>query len=198
MKIDDIITAISKEYKEVYLHSEIIPEAYCENIENVKAIVLGCDPSNPRKETFNKAFGLDINMKYFGNIKNNLETIGLDKSNVYIDNLCKNYFTVETSKNKYWVEIADKYWIPYLKDELDKLFSKTVPVFATADILLKALCYKGCYNTKNNDLYYKECKYIEPNQNKLGRKIIPLFRNGNYQLKKWLNYVNFVKKEILK
>lgn len=117
---------------------------------------------------------------------------------MYIDNLCKNYFTVETFENKFWVEIADKYWILYLKDELDKLFSKTVPVLATADILLKALCYKGCYNTKNNDLYYKECKYIEPNQNKLGRKIIPFFRHHKYSLDDWDSYVDFIKKEILK
>lgn len=73
MTKDDIITAIRKEYKDVYLHSEIIPEAYCENIEKVKAIVLGCDPSNPWRETFRKAFGLDISDKYYNKIiKNNL------------------------------------------------------------------------------------------------------------------------------
>lgn len=32
------------------------------------------------------------------------------------------------SKNKLWTEIADKYWTPYLKDELDSLFPGTVPV----------------------------------------------------------------------
>jgi len=193
MRIDHIIKAISNEYEDIYLHSENLPEPYCEDIENVKAIVLGCDPSNVEGKKFSKVFGLDSYTAYFKDIDKNLKMIGLSKSNLYIDNLCKNYFKEETSYNKFWVEVADKYWIPYLKDELDNLFPATVPVLATAAILLKALCYKGYYKDSNNELYYRECLYVPPDQNKLERKIIPLFRHYKYSLDKWVDYANSIK-----
>lgn len=197
MKIDEIITAISSEYEGIYLHSESLPEPYCENIENVEAIVLGCDPSNKSRVEFSKAFGLDKNMKYFVNINRNLEKIGLCKSKVYVDNLCKNYFTEETYNNRrYWLEIADKFWISYLKDELDKLFPVKVPVLVTSDILLEALCYKGCYHKSSNELFYRECLYVEANQNTLGRRVISLFRHCKYSLNNWVNYANYIKKLI--
>lgn len=195
MKKNDIINAISSKYGDIYLHSEYLPEAYCENIENVKAVVLGCDPSNKNGEKFSKAFGLDKTMKYFTNINRNLEKIGLCKSEVYIDNLCKNYFTKETYDNeRLWLEIANKFWTPYLKDELDKLFPLTIPVLVTSDILLETLCYKGCYHKTKNEIYYRECIHIKANQNKLERNLIPLFRHYKYSLRNWVNYTDYVKK----
>lgn len=87
------------------------------------------------------------------------------------------------------------------KDEMDKLFPKTVPVLATSDILLETLCYEGVYKRKNteaNEMYYRKCKHIERDENKLGRIIISLFRNSKYNIKDWPNYADYIRDEVLK
>jgi len=71
-------------------------------------------------------------------------------------------------KNKYWLEIADNIWTPYLKIALDKLFPATIPVLVTADVIMETLCFKDCFTKKDNEKFYKEC--IQPAQNKLERK----------------------------
>lgn len=60
MTKDEIIAVIraTDKYKGLYRHVEHLPEPYYENISNVKAIVLGCDPSNEQGKTFEKAFDI--------------------------------------------------------------------------------------------------------------------------------------------
>lgn len=197
MRIEEIINALESEYKNIYQRTEYLPEPYVENIEDVRVIVLGCDPSNKSGERFKKAFGLDKNLKYFRGINKNLERIGLNKTKIYVDNLCKNYFKKETCETyehrKSWLEIANKFWITYLKDQLNKVLPIDVPVLATSDIILEALCFHGYYYKSQNENYYKECMSIRKNENKLGRQVIPFFRHYKYSLDKWKDYSNYIK-----
>lgn len=55
-KISNI--SICKEIDKYINHEKLLPQYYCEDELNVKAIVLGCDPSNISGFEFNKVFGL--------------------------------------------------------------------------------------------------------------------------------------------
>ena len=191
---EEIIAVIraTDKYKGLYKHAEYLPEPYCEDIRNVKAIVLGCDPSNKEGNTFEKVFDLGNSNRFFWNIENNLNLIGLSRSDIYMDNLCRNYFTVETSENKVWYEIAIGLWVPYQKTELDKLFPPEIPVLATSHYILKAICYKKYYTGKNEE-YYNNCLLIKPCQNTLRRTVIPFFRHYYYKLENWPDYANSFK-----
>jgi hypothetical protein len=57
---------------------------------------------------------------------------GLDLDKIYAQNLCKNYFYYKKDKNVLFTQIAKKYWLPYLKFELDSLFRPKIPVFITS------------------------------------------------------------------
>lgn len=178
------------------------PEAYCLNKENVRAIVLGCDPSNQHDRQLKYAFGIDTETKrlkqFFTGIERNLEKVGLKRDKLYVQNLCQNYFKDVTSKNKDWI-VAAKIWLPYLKEELDSLpIPIETPVFMTAGIIYKALLKESVKVHKPKDLYFNmELLPISPADNHLGRPLYPLFRGGNgyYDLNggKWEGYVEFLK-----
>jgi hypothetical protein len=68
-----------------------IPEIYSCKTEDIKAVVLGADPSNftDNGETviIKKVFDLpDGNPGYFASIQRNLSAIGLNKDNIYVQN----------------------------------------------------------------------------------------------------------------
>jgi len=193
MNLDQILIKLSTEFNDVYEPKDKLPKPYFNELENVKVIILGCDPSNVQGDVFNEAFGLTENLKYFRGINNNIKMVGLDKSEMYVDNLCRNYFKMVTYKNKKWQEIANRLWIQFQKDELDKHLPNNIPILATSAIILKALSFPGIYKDSMNECLYKDCIYIKENENKLGRKIIPFFRHYKYSLSKWGNYASFVK-----
>lgn len=191
---EEIMRILSDEYSDVYLPKDKLPDPYVEDVNEVKAIILGCDPSNNSGDVFNTAFGLDQGLKYFRGINSNVKRIGLDKSKIYVDNVCKNYFKTETYDNKNkWLEVANRLWIENLKEELNEVLPLEVPVLATSEIILQVLCYGGIYNKSMNENYYRRCTYINGTENKLGRKIIPFFRHYKYSLDKWDGYKDFVK-----
>src|SRR5260221_665754 len=117
------------------------PKSYCENSKNVRAIVLGCDPSNQHSHKLKYAFGITTKVPrlrgFFRAIESNLDEIGLSKKVVYVQNLCQNYFTRETEKNSLW-NTAAEIWIPFLKNEL-AAFPDSIPVLLTAEGLYKLL-----------------------------------------------------------
>lgn len=179
-----------------------LPQYYCEDESNIKAVVLGCDPSNDRGYEFKKAFGLDNEDKekhkgnFFNAIETNLKAVSLDKSNVYVQNLCRNYFFHSTSyffnknaDNKYkWIGVAEK-WVDLLKDDLDEIDKGcSLPVLITSEYLIEPLLKpEYSYIKKKADFYYsnrdfREHGYITKVQNKLGRTVIPFFRNHEYFL----------------
>lgn len=87
-----------------YLEGEkTLPLHYCKDELNIEAVVLGCDPSSNKGYDFKRVFGLDeedmknYSCNFFNDIEINLNAIDLNKSNVYVQNLCRNYFLQETS-----------------------------------------------------------------------------------------------------
>lgn len=177
------------------------PNAYCQNSSNIKAIVLGCDPSNRHNRNLKYAFGIETESlllkQFFAGIQKNMAVIGLSLENVYVQNLCQNYFEKETSKNPGWEEAA-KVWIPYLKTELDQLpLSKEVPVFLTAAPLYQVLTVDGIKNYKPRELYTRpELLPIKASDNYLDRPLFPLYRGGRgmYELDQpvWSEYVKHI------
>lgn len=174
------------------------PVAYCEDPTNIKAIVLGCDPSNKHDQNLKYAFGIETQTlllkQFFAGIQKNLKVIGLSLHEVYVQNLCQNYFEKETSKNPGWQEAA-AVWIPYLKAELDALpISKDVPVFLTAGILYETLTIDGIEKYRPKVLYTRpELLPVKAADNYLERPLFPIYRGGRgmYELdqKVWSAYV---------
>lgn len=175
------------------------PMPYCEVSHSVKAIVLGADPSNPQGRTFEFVFGLENrNSPYFSSILKNLNKIDLNLNQIYVQNLCPNYFSDVTDKNDDYIETASKYWLPVLKEELDTLFQPEVPVFITAWKPLVVVEPRALdFRKKKSDIYKRAIIF---NRNKLDRPVIALFRggqrkgfNGYYDLK-YLEFSDYLAK----
>lgn len=172
------------------------PAPYFEDINNIKAIVLGCDPTNQHDQHLKYAFGIGTEIpllkQFFSRIENNLLEVGLSRKNTYIQNLCQNYFSAETSNNANW-QSAAKIWIPFLVEELNALpISKNIPVFLTAADLYKVFLKNGIKKYEPKELYSKpDLLPISAEDNHLNRPLFPLYRGGHgyYDLKKWPDYV---------
>ena len=170
------------------------PTPFCYYPKQVKAIVLGADPSNfsdkGNRKILSKAFGIgDGDPRYFQGILKNLKEVGLGFEDIYVDNLIQGYLDSETSKNKDWYNIAETN-IPKLVKRLDKIDnSKTIPVLLTAEKIYIALLNEGIQRKKSSELYSSESIVpIPAKENKLKRPLIPFFRNIKYSLKLHTNY----------
>jgi len=180
---------IEKKFPDMYDPATPIPKAYGDP-KKAKAIIIGADPTYISGDSnFEFVFGLEEKEKspFFRSILNSLKFIGLGFDDIYVQNLVRNHCTKETSKNKQWLEMANC-WTDLLKKELDEIFPKDVHVFVTAWIILKALTDKEVLKQLSPNLIYTECRFIKPNENELGRTIIPIFRHWKYSYKKWPNY----------
>ncbi len=181
------------------------PSPFCISPESVRAIVLGADPSNKEGKTFSFVFDLDPNKpgddRYFKGIEDNLNLIGLSMKDIYVQNVCQNYFEKETGEHeKDWTKAA-KVWIPYLKMELDANFDKNIPVIATAEIIVKVLLKDGVKPGSAKNIYSAKHKVPFPkSSNKLGRPLIPIYRHFKYTLKdeKWQAYRKLVTEYLTK
>lgn len=201
----DIIFESSKIFGEQVHSITPLPKAYCPGgISNVKAIYLGCDPSNKHSETLPYAFAHESGLKVFNSFLKShteqLEQIKLNWESVYTQNLCRNYFEKETYKNPIWKRAANEFWIDQLKVELSQFDSK-IPVLLTSQILLEVLGLDGFENILAPDFY--ECRVdipIPAIKNKLNRNLIPAYRGKSpkfevsYLLKnkKWEDYKNLI------
>jgi hypothetical protein len=162
----------------------------------IKAILMGADPTHiiDKKPVYlTRVFGLDLKYSpYFNRINSNLNKIeGLTKDNLYIQNVCRNFFKRETNDNPKWEEIARKYWLPFLKDELDNLFEKEIPVLITTEFILKASLYEFRDYLHAPDIY-SNCKTFPKESNLLQREIIALYRHQDYSLSKKETYNRFL------
>ena len=193
---DEAVVRIIKEtYSDIYHESNPhLPQAYYINLSSVKAIVIGCDPSNDKGNEFHTVFNLDPDgdERYFNSINMNLKYIDLCKSDIYVENLCKNYFNKVTAENKKWPEIA-KLWVPVLKGQLDKLFDNNIPVLATSKYVLEGLNKEKCDKFK---AYYDKSLFITKENSKLNRVVIPFFRHWYYSIERWSEYLINVKRII--
>ena len=177
--------------------SKHIPEPYwnyAKGVNKVKAIYLGCDPTNTVKNVqFEYAFAhgtSDPGFKRFITLhEKQLKSIGLIWDDVYTQNLCQNYFTSETTKNKVWKRAAREIWIQELNNELDCLFGKDIPVLLTSQLLLDVLLNDDMLETGKRPALYDAMKFysgetiipITSDQNKLRRPLIPVYRGRNPQ-----------------
>lgn len=182
-----------------------IPEAHPKldsfDPKSIKAIILGADPThivNGNPVEIKKVFGLDLNYSpYWNGINNNIKQVeGLSVDNVYVQNVCRNYFKFETSQNKDWVTVAREYWIPFLKAELDEKFDKSIPIFITTEFILKAALNNPAKKIRANELY-TNCESIDKEDNLFEREIIAFYRHFKYNLKNWPEYNSYINEKIL-
>jgi hypothetical protein len=169
------------------------PKAYCHDLNNVKAILLGCDPSNNHNKHLPYVFALESGDKKFNSFlkswESSLEAIDLRFEMVYIQNLCRNYFEHETSQNKIWKEVAEL-WIPELKKELAVL-DPEIPILLTSELLYEVLLKNPDEKVRAIDFYEMNMPIpIKSADNKLGRPLIPFYRHYKYQIDKveWKPY----------
>lgn len=185
----DIVYKLKSIVGDAVIKNSNFPKAYCTNKLEVKAIYLGCDPSNKHSNALPYAFALESGLKVFqpfiNSHKENLEVIGLGWESVYVQNLCQNYFQEETSKNlRIWKKAAKEFWIAQLKEELDTQFEQNVPVLLTSQYLLEILGKGGIEKIKAPEFY--NCSVdipIPAEQNELGRPLIPMYRGKSPKLK---------------
>jgi hypothetical protein len=187
VEVCEIIHSLKKKYPQHIEDNYLIPSPWCINKHNVKAILLGCDPSNNHIHNMPFVFCLGIDISIFNSFKKSFEDdlneIGLGWDNVYVQNLCKNYFDKETGKNPIWFKAAE-YWIPNLVDELTS-FKEFIPVLLTSEVLLKALVYE--YPDYGSAIDFYECRNqipIPAKVNKLKRPLIPFYRGRNPKINK--------------
>ena len=174
-----------------------IPKPFCTNKNNIKAFVLGCDPTaidkNDNKLEFEYVFDLGNDERYFSGVVENLKQVGLSIGEIYVQNLVTDYQDDETSKNHHWMQIANEY-IADRKQEFDKLDPEGIsPVFITSEVLYKLLLNPDEECFKASQLYnYPDLLPISAKSNSLGRPLIPLYRHWNYNLKKWPQYSKII------
>jgi len=170
------------------------PTAFCYNPSQVRAIVLGADPSNfsdnGERKILTKVFGIgDGDPRYFQGILKNLKEVGLGLEDIYVDNLIQDYLDVQTSKNKEWYAIAEEN-IPFCLTRLDAIDKKRIiPVLITAEVILKNLLNNKSILKRPMD-YYSDTRFIpiKPEDNKLFRNLIPFYRHQKYTLSQHNQY----------
>lgn len=173
---------------------QVLPQAYLGS-NNIKAILLGADPTNDgiknNKGLKQLKYVFGINSEYekyfFGPQSSNLKSIKLSKEDLYIQNVCQNYFTEQTSKNKSWKAVA-QIWLPYLQKELAKL-DNNIPVFVSAEKIMELFILD---TPRAEDIYnvILEPYFFSP---LLKREIYPLYRHPKYMLtNNWFDYREYL------
>jgi len=128
---------------------------------------------------------------FFGPQLTNLQSIGLEKDQLYIQNVCRNYFHEQTSGNKQWEEVAEL-WLPYLRAEL-KTLPREIPVLVTAEKIMKVLVPEP---PKADTIYRMACMFPFYSDI-IERQVFALYRHPKYLLRKnWPEYGAFLKKKI--
>lgn len=183
-----------------YYCSYGIPHEHSVKSKNVKAIILGTDPSNfsnnGKTVIMTHVFDLqNSRAHYFNNINNNIRMLGLNKESIYVQNVVRNYMTKESPDNKLWFDFAEL-WKPILMEDLDKLDPKMeLPVFATAECILNVLLNFPDEQKIPANKYYNDRIIVHPEENYLGRNLIPCFRR-NFKYSEFPLYVEYIKKFI--
>lgn len=175
-----------------------LPQPYT-GIRPVKAILLGADPTNDGIKSdkglklLDYVFGINspYEKHFFGPQLINLQSIGLEKDQLYIQNVCRNYFREQTSGNKHWEQVAE-IWLPYLRVEL-KTLPREIPVLVTAEKIMKVLVPEA---PKADTIYNLGC--ISPFYSKeITRKVFALYRHPRYLLTgNWKVYKEHLSKEL--
>lgn len=183
--------------KEIRFDLTVLPEPYVGK-NKIKAILLGADPTNYGIKTdkglkqLETVFGIDSEYEnfFFGPQMINLNALEIDKDNLFIQNVCRNYFIKQTGNNKKWNTIAEL-WIKYLKEEIDEY--PDIAILVSAEKIIKVLTKT---TVKARDLYDFPEKYLPLYSESLQREVYPLFRNPNYYLSNSPTYQIFLRKKL--
>lgn len=175
------------------------PKPFSFNKNQVKAFVLGADPTNntnkgkiPKELIF--AFGIGQDARYFMDILANINRLGLHLEDLYIQNLLPESQEEETTKNKNFVEKARQN-VRSIESEFNKIDkTRKVPVLLTAEKVYIAVL-KESKIIENYGTYYRQETDIPipASDNLLGRPVIPFFRHEDYDLVHWPEYESFLK-----
>jgi hypothetical protein len=167
------------------------PKPFYTNKNKLKAFVLDADPTNPDKKQFELVFGINSGDKrYFASIERNLTAVGLTIKDVYVENLVQEYLNKPTAENEIWEKDADR-WLPVTKKDLDEIDpSGRLPVFVTAERIMKFLYPE---TPKATEIFSGLIKVpFARNNNKLGRPVIPLYGHFKYNLSNHIQYKNLL------
>jgi len=192
-----LVQELRREFGPGILENTPFPEPYCADKSRVKAIYLGCDPSNKYCRDLEYVFALPkgnppMFRRMVSLIGENLRRVGLRWDSVYAQNLCRNYFALETAKNVHlWKAVAGR-WIPILRDELGQ-FKSDIPVLLSAEVLYSVLLKSRSQPRTPKEFY--SCSQGAPipvpaDENQLSRPLIPFYRHWYYDLKRqeWRRY----------
>jgi len=190
LKLEEILNEIEKKYNDVFVKADALPKPYIGN-EKTKAILIGTDPGNSIKgetKIFDYVFSLENkNSPYFRSIQDNIDKLSsLTLENLYIQNICKNYFNCDASKNKHW-KTAAKLWLPSVINEFDSQFDKSIPVLVSAEIILDIIL-KDQQTKLSAETYYGSPAFIDKADNYFERTLIPFYRHSKYSLTCWDKY----------
>lgn len=177
----EIILELQSQFGNEILNITPFPRPYCKDNSSIKAIYLGCDPSNKHSHNLPYAFALESKLPVFNKFlkdhSSNLCQIGLSWDTVYVQNLCQNYFEKETSKNQTLWKKTSKWRIPHLKQEL-QVFTDDIPVLLTSSYLFNVLVNSKWRKIKPKQFYNCEIEIpIPKSENLLERYLIPFYRN---------------------
>jgi hypothetical protein len=200
LKVNQIPDRVPNSVRDEQQNFMTTPSYFCSKPSNIKAFVLGCDPTafNKNKElkVFNKAFGLEKESKnpYFARILSNLKLIGITLNDIYVQNLIPEYQELESSKNKKWMKTASLNILPR-KEEFDVIDpNHSIPVFLTSELLYIALIKEGRQKYKAIDFYKNpELVPIPADASKLARPLIPFYRHYSYNLNRYPEYIQRLK-----
>lgn len=187
-----------EEYFLTLTFKTIAPKSFCFNKNQIKAFVLGADPTNysdhGREVNLNFAFGIGQNAGYFWLILENLKQLGFHLEDLYIQNLLPDYQVQETSDNKSFIADASNN-TKKIASEFNKYDpSKKLSVFLTAEDIYKAVLNDNEKKISAEEIYKLEIEIpIPANMNKLSRPLIPLFRHQKYLLSEWPEYTKWIK-----
>lgn len=181
------------------LLNAILPDPFCFNRKGIKAIVLGADPTNFSDSGstvfLDTVFGVGSeDSRYFHDILNNLNIIGLHLEDIYVQNVVRNYMADETGKNKLWEKFAE-IWLPSLKEELNEIDpTGNIPVLVTAERIMKFLILDTYKLDKASVIYNNEVMQIPASSSKVGRPMIALYRHYEYKLSGKQRYADSLRK----
>lgn len=158
---------------------------------DIKAIVIGADPSTNNSLRFDTVFDLNgEDNRYFSGIKRNLQAIGLTLDNIFVQNFCQNYFTKTSYDQKANWRRASGVWYQFIRDELDKRYDRSIPLLITSELIMKRYIDQDII--EKNTYYYDnpEIVPIESNEIISGRKVFPFYRHWKYNLTRseWKEY----------
>lgn len=190
----EICDHIERNYPTYIKKTATLPKAYVGN-DSIRVIILGADPTFPTK-ICEYDHVLDLNNSdspFKKGIELNLNELGLNLQNVYVQNLVRNFFNIETIMNPVWKDCAPL-WMDLLKRELDHEFDRNIPILATSWKTIQVITGTTISDNLTGQSIYNDNRIINENENFFGRKLIAFFHNKIYNLSNWPDYKSAIKK----